>query len=204
MGSRVKSPCSAALAALCAVGLGACGRPPGAAAPSSAEASSAARILGNRTIEQPGDVALFEGVTIDRFEGDHLRHRARLASGRLDRVRGTAEGVSVRVETRDEAPTPRAIVTADRGHTQLPTKAVVLEGHVTVDDREGRTIRAEVITYDVDADTVDATGKVVFEGANFRVETEGLHFDRRSGLVDAGPAKATVRRQPSQRSRGPR
>lgn len=181
----------------------ACGRPDGPASPSG-RAASAAKILGNRTVEHRGDVAFFEGVTIDRFEGDRLRHRARMASGQLDRSRGTAEGTLVRVETRDEQPKPRAIVTAVRGRTELPTKAVVLEGKVTVHDRDGRTIRADVITYDVEADTVDATGRVVFEGANFRAEADGLHFDRKTGLVDAGPAKATVRRQLPQRSRGPR
>lgn len=180
----------------------ACGRPSPGSPPAAAPATSAARILQGQALERKNaDVAELRGVTLDRFEGDRLRHRATIERAELDRVRGDVAGAGIRVELEGDDPqAPRAVATADRGRSTFASKLVILEGHVRVRDHTGRTLGAELLTYDFARDVADAPAPVTLDGANFHAEGGALHLDRVAGTAEvAGPATGLVR--PKRRGR---
>lgn len=143
---------------------------------------------------------LFDGVRVDRFERDRLRHRAHLAQARLDRASGTVTGEVVEAQAL-EGEEVRAEVRAPRMRSELKSRTVTLEGGVTVTDHEGKTLRTETLTYDSARDWLETSAPVSIEGENFHATGGRLTGHARAGRLEVeGPAAGRV--LPKSTSRG--
>lgn len=143
------------------------------------------------------DVAVFSGVTADRFEGGRVRRRVRLERAELDRERRTLSATGVELESRGAAPrgaageAPVARARAARGSSELPPRELLLEGGVEVVDRAGTTLSASRMTYAVDAERLVAPGPVVVRGGNFEAHGGAMTVETASGAARLeGPLRA--------------
>ncbi len=135
----------------------------------------------------------FEGVRVDRFEKDHLRHRARIRTARLDRDSGQVLGETIEAEVLDQDTVVEARVTAPRMVSDLRSRQVQLEGGVEIRDRAGRTLRTETLQYDSSADRLETSAPVEIEGDNFHATGGRLTGQPRKGELEVeGAASATI------------
>lgn len=137
-----------------------------------------------------------EGVRLDRWEKDELRHRARAASARFDRSRRHVEANSVEIDAFDHPSGVRtARASAPNAAIDLKTDAITLFGGVTIADREGRTVETSTVVYQPKAGLARAPGPVVVRGSNFEAHAPSLELDVNQKTLKA-PGKISAQIKP--------